>query len=38
LTGAKQIVAQHGGAIAVQSAEGEGSTFTLRLPLAEGDG
>jgi signal transduction histidine kinase len=40
LTGAKQIVAQHGGAIAVQSAEGEGSTFTLRLPLAatEGEG
>ena len=33
LTGAKQIVAQHGGMIGVQSAEGEGSTFTLRLPL-----
>jgi signal transduction histidine kinase len=33
LTGAKQIVAQHGGAITVQSVEGEGTTFTLRLPL-----
>jgi signal transduction histidine kinase len=33
LTGAKQIVAQHGGAITVRSVEGEGSTFTLRLPL-----
>jgi signal transduction histidine kinase len=33
LTGAKQIVAQHGGEITVQSVEGEGTTFTLRLPL-----
>ncbi len=33
LSGAQQIVAQHGGAISVESAEGEGSSFTLRLPL-----
>ena len=35
LTGAQQIVAQHGGALAAESVEGEGSTFTLRLPLAD---
>ena len=33
LSGARQIVSQHGGAIRVESTEGEGSTFTLRLPL-----
>jgi signal transduction histidine kinase len=36
LTGAKQIVAEHGGTITVQSVEGEGTTFTLRLPLLTG--
>jgi PAS domain S-box-containing protein len=38
LAGARQIVAQHGGSIGVESHEGVGSTFTLRLPLDEGDG
>ncbi|HEX6289800.1 MAG TPA: ATP-binding protein [Herpetosiphonaceae bacterium] len=33
LTSAKQIVEQHGGTLTVQSAEGSGSTFTIRLPL-----
>ncbi len=34
LAGAKQIVEQLGGTISVESTEGAGSTFTLRLPLA----
>lgn len=33
LAGVRQIVELHGGAIAVASREGEGATFTLRLPL-----
>ena len=33
LTGARQIIEQHGGAITVESVETVGSTFTLRLPI-----
>lgn len=33
LAAAKQIVEQHGGAIAVETALGRGSTFTIRLPV-----
>jgi PAS domain S-box-containing protein len=33
LAGAKQIIEQHEGTIVVQSREGEGTTFTVRLPL-----
>ncbi len=33
LASAQQIVEQHGGTIAVTSCEGEGTTFTVRLPL-----
>jgi signal transduction histidine kinase len=34
LASARQIIEQHGGAIAVTSEEGAGSTFTVQLPLA----
>jgi PAS domain S-box-containing protein len=37
LAGARQIVVQHGGSIGVESDEGVGSTFTVRLPLNKGD-
>jgi signal transduction histidine kinase len=33
LSSAKQIIELHGGTIAVHSSEGQGSTFTVRLPL-----
>ena len=33
LAGVRDIVEQHGGSIAVESEEGQGSTFTVRLPL-----
>jgi signal transduction histidine kinase len=33
LAGAKRIVELHQGTISVTSAEGEGSTFTVRLPI-----
>jgi signal transduction histidine kinase len=33
LAGVRQIIQQHGGAIMVESRKGEGSTFTVRLPI-----
>jgi len=33
----KEIVKLHSGAVEVDSIEGQGSTFTIRLPLAAGD-
>lgn len=33
LAGAKQVIEQHGGTIGAESREGEGSTFSVRLPL-----
>ena len=37
LAGAKRIVELHNGTITVRSSEGEGSTFTVRLPITTND-
>lgn len=38
LTSVRRIVEQHGGTIVVASVEGQGSTFTIRLPLERAQG
>ena len=38
LSSARQVIEQHGGTVGVESAEGQGSTFTVRLPLSGADG
>lgn len=35
LPGVRQIVEQHGGTVEVESVQGRGSTFTIRLPIEE---
>jgi signal transduction histidine kinase len=37
LSSARQVIEQHGGTVGIESTEGEGSTFTIRLPLAGAD-